>query len=102
VACLDGWTGETAVGVVRGQGGVRGDEPEDGVRAVEGTVEDLGFRVRAGDHLDASARRVRKPGGIAHDHAQFLARCRGGFQEPGEQLTADVPGRSSDDDHETP
>ena len=97
---LDGGAGETGVGVLGGQRGVRGDEPEDGVRTLEGPVEDLGLRVRAGDHLDASARRVRKPGRIADDHPQLLA-CGGGrLQEPGEQLTADVTGGSSNDNHE--
>lgn len=40
---LCGGTGEAAEGVLRGQRGVRGDEPEDGVGTLEGPVED--FRV---------------------------------------------------------
>lgn len=97
---LRGGVGEAAVGVHRGQRGVRGDEPEDGVRALEGPVDDLGVAVRADDHLDAFAHRVREPGGVAHDHPQFLAVGGGGLQQQGQQVAADVPRGSSDDDHE--
>lgn len=97
---LRGGAGEAAVGVLRGQGGVRGNEPEHGVRTLEGPVDDPGVAVRAGDHLDAFAHRVGKAGGVAHDHAQFLVVGGGGLQEQGQQVAADVPGGSSDDDHE--
>lgn len=93
---LSGGAGEAAPAVVRGPGGVRGNEPEDSIRAVEGAVEDVGVAVRAGDHLDPFVRDVRKPRGITHDHPQLLI----GLHELGEQWAADVPGRSGDNDHE--
>lgn len=66
---LRGGPGETAVGVLRGQRRVRGDQPEHGVRALEGAVDDLGVTVRAGDHLYTVAHRVGQPGGVTYDHA---------------------------------
>ncbi len=97
---LRGGAGEAAVGVLGGAGGVRRDEPEDGVGAREGPVDDRGVAVRAGDHLDAFAHRLGQPRGVAHDHAQFLVAGGGRFQEQGQQVAADVPGGGSDDDHE--
>lgn len=92
-----------------GEPGVRGvqtrrprvwrSQPEDGVRAGEGPIDDLGVVVRAGDDVDAGTDRVGEFCGVAHDDAQFFATSGSLIEQGVQEPAADPAGGGGDDDH---